>query len=272
MSFVITSTATVFAAPTTVAAPPAGSNPNAVVATGTPVQLGGVNTTYTTAPAAAGQTQNIVVSGSGTRVNVAPGAANINVIGGGSIVESTQATTDASPKTISMGSSNYNGGTVNVLASVTGNTAGSTVNVVSAAGAQGPATGFAYYAHGGIGADQIEGSSQADFIRGGAGNDTINGFGGNDVIRGGAGSDSIFTGTGSDTVYYTADQFDGSTDQIVDFTSGTDKISVSSSVVASTAAITGLGTKTIKFNGAGNTSVTVTSGNSNISASDINFI
>ena len=98
MSFVITDTSIVFTNPSNVPFLPDKSNPSAVVATAASgVQVGGGPTpsnpdiapsTYTTVAAPAGQTVQLVVSGSGTRVNVAPGAANIRAVGGGAIVES----------------------------------------------------------------------------------------------------------------------------------------------------------------------------------------
>ncbi len=272
MSFVITDTSQVFTSPTTVLPPSAGTNPLAVNATSAPVQVGGVGVTYATAPAAAGQTQQVVLSGAATRLNLATGAAKVQVIGGGNIVEAVQSAGD-SAKIISLGDSKvaYNGQTVDTAKTVAGNGGSAPVSVASAAGGQGPASGYAYYAHGGTAADTIEGSGLSDFIRGGAGNDTINGFGGNDVIRGGSGSDSITLGLGADTVYYTVDQIDGSTDTITDFTTGTDKISVDRSQVASTANITGLGTNTVTLNGVAG-KVTVVSQNNVINAGDINFI
>jgi hypothetical protein len=302
MSFVITDTSPVFTAPATVAAPVAGTNTNNVNATAAPVQLGGgtisgtntgtpgsataANTvSYTTAAAPTGQVQQIVVSGAGTKVNVNTGAAKVQAIGGGTIVEAVQSQTDTAPKTISLGdtAAPFNGVAVSTTAQVstvvidptTGAAKTETVTVAQVSGGQGGP--FAYYAHGGFGNDSIEGSSLADFIRGGSGNDTINGFGGNDLIRGGVGSDSIFGGVGADTLYYTADQFPAisttDNDVFVDFTSGTDKISIDRSVVASTSNITGLGTNTISFSSTtGRGSVQVRSGGTTIQASDINFI
>ena len=289
-----------FINPTSVLAPPASTNTNSVNATAAPVQLGGgtvsgtnptavggntaTNTVaYTTAAAPSGQTAQVVVSGAGTRVNVNTGAAKVQAIGGGSIVESVQSVSDTAPKTISLGDNTvaYNGVAVSSTATVstvvinptTGAATTSNVSIATVAGGQGGA--FAYYAHGGFGNDSIEGSNYSDFIRGGAGNDSINGFGGNDLLRGGTGSDSVFGGIGADTLYYTADQFPNTgtdTDRFVDFATGTDKISFDRSVVASTANITGLGTNTITFSAAGRGTVSVQSGGTAIQASDINFI
>lgn len=272
MSFVITDNSTVFTNPSSVPFLPTGSNPTSVVATTDSVQVGGSNQTYTTVAATAGQTTQLVVSGLNTRVNVASGAAKIAAIGGGAIVESaTGGTVSTGSRTIELGDSSvpYNGGVVASAAVVSGNGSG-TQTIAQAAGNLGPAAGFAYYGAGGSGNDQIEGSSLSDFIRGGAGNDTINGYGGNDVIRGGAGSDSIFGGAGADTLYYTSDQLDGSTDIIADFTAGTDKIAVQGSSVASTAAISGLGTSTITFTASG--TKVISSNNTVINATDINIV
>ncbi|MEI8250453.1 MAG: hypothetical protein WCF98_04720 [Synechococcus sp. ELA057] len=300
MSFVITDTSTVFTAPTTVAAPAPTTNPSAVNATTTAVQLGGGSVTGTnngtvgsttvtnpvtwaTTAASGGQTQQVVVSGAGTRLNLATGAAKVQAIGGGTIIESTQSTADTTNKVISLGdpTAPYNGAAVASTATVSSVTVNngvattSTVTIASAAGNQGGP--FAFYAHGGFGNDSIEGSNLADFIRGGAGNDTINGFGGNDLIRGGTGSDSIFGGVGADTLYYTADQFPtlGSTDTdtFADFATGTDKISIDRTVVASTSGITGIGTNTVTISGpTGTGSVRIVSQGTAINAGDFNFI
>ena len=258
MSFVITDTSIVFGKPLDVV-PWTGSNPNAVDATTVPVQVGGITQTYTTVAAPAGQTVQLVVSGNGTRVNVASGAAKIAAVGGGAIVESAiGATVSTGTRTIELGNSTvlYNNGIVDTGAVVSGNGSG-TQTIAQAAGpfiparsGTMPAAGFAYYASGGSGNDLIEGSSLNDFIRGGAGADSINGYGGNDVIRGGAGSDTIYGGvTGADTLYYTSDQLDGSTDTFADFATGIDKIAVQGNVAytitGSTLTFTASGTKVI---------------------------
>jgi len=271
MSFVINDTSIVFTNPSSVLFLPTGSNPTSVVATTAPVQVGGSNQTYTTVAATAGQTTQLVVSGLNTRVNVASGAAKISAVGGGAIVESaTGGTVSTGNRIIELGDNTvaYNGGVVASAAVVSGNGSG-TQTIAQAAGNIAPVGGFAYYGAGGSGNDQIEGSSLSDFIRGGAGNDTINGYGGNDVIRGGAGSDTIYGGAGEDTLYYTSDQLDGSTDTFVDFATGTDKIAVAGSSVASTAAISGLGSNTITFTASG---TKVISGGTAINATDINIV
>ena len=272
MSFVITDTSTVFTSPATVPFLPSGSNLNAVNATTAPVQVAGTGQTYTTVAATANQTVQLVVSGLNTRVNVESGGAKIAATGGGAIIESAiGANVSTGNRIIELGdiSVPYNSGVVATSAVVSGNGSG-TQTIAQAAGGIAPAGGFAYYGAGGSGNDQIEGSSLSDFIRGGAGNDTINGYGGNDVIRGGAGSDSIFGGAGADTLYYTSDQLDGSTDIIADFTAGTDKIAVQGSSVASTAAISGLGTSTITFTASG--TKVISSNNTAINATDINIV
>ena len=273
MSFVISDTSTVFTNPTSVTVLANDSNPNAVVATTAAVQVAGTSQTYTTVAATAGQTVQLVVSGLNTRVNVESGAAKIAAIGGGAIVESAIGATVASGnRIIELGDNTvaYNGGVVNTVAVVSGNGRGTQTiaqaagNFIPAKSGTMPTDGFAYYASGGSGNDQIEGSSLNDFIRGGAGADTINGYGGNDVIRGGAGSDTIYGGaTGADTLYYTSDQLDGSTDTFVDFTTGTDKIAVQGNVAYT---ITG---STLTFTASG---TKVISGGTAINATDINIV
>ena len=271
MSFVITDTSVVFADPTTVDPLTDGSDPSAVDATAAPVQVGGINTTYATVNAAAGSVNEVVVSGFGTRLNLGTGDAKVSAVGGGQIVEVANPN-DQGTRIIKLGDSTvaYNGATVNTTAEVAGNSSDETVTIAQAAGNQGGS--FAFYAHGGAGNDQLEGSSLSDFIRGGAGNDEINGFGGNDLIRGGSGADTVTSGPGADTLYYTADQLDGSVDTFVDFSSGEDKISFDSTQVASLDQISGLGTNTIFVNGAGGTTVVVTTDADAIAGDDINFV
>ena len=261
MSFVISDTiSTVFANPVAVPFAPANTSTSATPistsnAAGGGTQLGG-GTTYTLAPIPTGSTGNLVLSGSQTVVNLSSGQVNASIIGGGSILEATVISGAGSNKIIEISSDVAFNNTV-VVNSSASLASGGTVS--SAAGGLSPATvgtaqvnpGFAFYAHAGAGNDQIEGSAQNDFIRGGSGNDNINGFGGNDVIRGGSGSDTIFGGVGNDTLYYTSDQLDGLTDTFTDFTTGTDKIAVARTSVASTAGISGLGTTTITFTASG---------------------
>ena len=279
MSFVISDTiSTVFANPVVVPFAPANTSTSATPistsnAAGGGTQLGG-GTTYTLAPIAAGSTGNLVLSGTATVVNLSSGQVNASIIGGGSILEATVISGAGSNKIIEISSdvAFNNTAVVNSSAPLA---SGGTVS--SAAGGLTPPIsgtaqtnpGFAFYAHAGAGNDQIEGSAQNDFIRGGAGNDTINGFGGNDVIRGGSGSDSIRGGNGNDTLYYTSDQLDGLTDTFTDFTTGTDKIAVQSTVVASTANISGLGTNTITFTASG---TRVVSSNTVINTADIQIV
>ncbi len=276
MSFVISDTiSNVFSAPTAVPFAPAGTSTTATpISTSTTAgtQLGG-GATYTLAPIATGSTGNLVLSGTATVVNLSSGAVNASLIGGGSILEATVISGAGSNKLVEMSTDvAYNSAVVvNSAATLA---SGGTVS--SAAGGLVPAIsgaqvnpGFAFYAHTGAGNDQIEGSSVNDFIRGGAGNDTINGFGGNDVIRGGSGSDSIFGGVGNDTLYYTSDQLDGSTDTFSDFVTGTDKIAVQRTAVASTGNISGLGTTTITFTASG---TRVVSSNTVINIADIQIV
>lgn len=232
----------VFTNPTAVAILPIDSDPSAVVATSAPIQLTGTSQTYTTTAATAGTTANVVVSGLNTSLNLGAGAAYVQVIGGGVIIESVQLVNAAGQpipdagKTINLGDASvaYNGGVVNLSAKVSGDSVGSSETIAQSAGGQAPTGGggFAYYSHGGTGNDAIIGSSENDYIRGGAGDDTISSDGGNDLVRGGSGSDSIFTGAGVDTLYYTVDQIGNSTDTWADFTSGIDKLTFDAGISA----------------------------------------
>jgi Ca2+-binding RTX toxin-like protein len=88
------------------------------------------------------------------------------------------------------------------------------------------------YFNSAAGSDEITGSSFDDFIRAGAGDDIINTGAGNDLIRSGAGNDIITTGDGDDLIYYTADQLDGTTDRVLDF-SASDRIVLGENIRAS---------------------------------------
>jgi len=86
---------------------------------------------------------------------------------------------------------------------------------------------------GGAGADVITGGAGNDSLTGGAGADTISGGDGIDTITGGLGADQMTGGAGADRFVFTANatgsiQSDATaTDVIKDFTSGTDKLSIS---------------------------------------------
>jgi Ca2+-binding RTX toxin-like protein len=78
----------------------------------------------------------------------------------------------------------------------------------------------------------VDGSAVHDgnlILIGGAGADTLKGGDGGDLIQGGLGADMLTGGAGVDTFRYTAtgESTAASTDQILDFASGTDKISLS---------------------------------------------
>jgi Ca2+-binding RTX toxin-like protein len=272
MSFAINDTLVIFNDPTSVPFLPPGSNQNSVDATKNPVQLGSSNQTYRLTPGATPDApQKVVLSGSNNRLNVSFGAAKIQAIGGGHIIESDQISNDYA-KVINLNlnynvnpEAPYNGAVVDKNATVFGNT-GDTLTINQAAGFQGG--DFAFYAHGGTGNDQIVGSFQADFLRGGAGNDTIAAYAGNDLIRGGAGSDSILGGLGNDTLYYTSDQLDRSTDIFADFATGLDRISVDRTSISNLTQISGLGTNTIVFTGG----TTLISQGTVINSSDITLI
>ncbi|MCT0218421.1 hypothetical protein KQ304_05290 [Synechococcus sp. CS-1329] len=233
----------VFTDPLSVPAPPEGSSQSAVDATTTPVQLGGVDQAFTTQSAAPGEVAQVVVSGENNLLNVGTGAADVQVTGGGTIIESVQlfdtATGEPVPdasKVISLGNANvpYNGAVINTDVQVVGDTIGTSESISSAGGGLVPEGGFAYYASAGTGNDIVVGSSLNDFIRGGAGNDNINAGGGNDLVRGGAGNDTVFLGAGEDTLYLTIDQVGaGATDFLTDFTAGQDLVAVDSSILYS---------------------------------------
>lgn len=246
----------VFDDPTSALPPPADANPGAVVATGDPVALGGVRQTWTTTAAGEGQINQVVVTGENTRVNLGTGAAAVNAVGaGGAIIESVQLVdSNGKPlpdagKSITVGADNYNGQSIILTETVSGNTTSDQESIQQAAGGKldetgkpvggllptegTPVGGFAYYVHGGTGDDVIRGSSFNDFLRGGAGNDFINAGDGQDLVRGGAGSDTLFLGQGLDTLYYTSDQIGGNDRDILqDFTSGVDKIGVANGIKA----------------------------------------
>lgn len=232
MTVTNTSTLSIFTSPLTVPVAPPNTNANSVDATSTSgTQLGGVFTTYSTTNFESAP-QNVVLTGVANRLNLGGGAANVAVLGGGQIVESAQFLGADSGKLISIEMSSTNNAddaavtsaTVNLGASVAGNTVGSSSTILAAGGNMTPnPTNF--YVHGGTGDDTIIGSFLNDFIRGGAGDDVINAFGGNDLVRGGSGSDSIDLGNGLDTLYYTTDQVvNGDSDTLTNFTSGTDKL------------------------------------------------
>ncbi|PAU63475.1 glycosyl hydrolase family 28-related protein [Pseudomonas sp. PICF141] len=87
------------------------------------------------------------------------------------------------------------------------------------------------------GSDSLSGSDSADTLLGLAGNDNLSGGAGDEKLEGGAGRDSLYGGDGADTFRYTnvldsyRDYDTGgvtATDTIYDFTTGVDKIDVSS--------------------------------------------
>jgi serralysin len=81
----------------------------------------------------------------------------------------------------------------------------------------------------GNGNDLILGNSGDNRLFGGDGNDVIDGKGGADVLIGGQGTDTLTGGGGADTfVFQSLTDLDGQgTDQITDFTRGSDKIDLS---------------------------------------------
>jgi len=190
----------------------------------TPVQVGGIATTWTTANAPAGTPNQVVLSGQGNILNVGTGGAEIQSIGQGNVIEAVQVLGDGT-KIISTGSfgagletANTPATFVNATIQVTGNVIGQSATINEMAGGMAPAGDLYSQATGGTGNDQLYGSAFSDFFRGGMGNDSIYAYGGNDVVRGGAGSDLVSLGSGNDTLYYTFDQLqNGDIDNVTDF-------------------------------------------------------
>jgi Ca2+-binding RTX toxin-like protein len=87
-------------------------------------------------------------------------------------------------------------------------------------------TDGAFRVQGGSGADIIAGGAKADYFTGNAGNDQLYGLGGNDTLVGSAGADQLRGGDGKDIFRFTAtsDSVAGSSDKILDFQRGSDKI------------------------------------------------
>jgi len=282
MTVTNTSTLSIFTSPLTVPVAPPNTNANSVDATSPAgTQLGGVFTTYSTTNFEAAP-QNVVLTGVANRLDLGGGAANVAVLGGGQIIESAQFLGTDSGKLISIEMNTTNNAddaavttaTVNLVASVSGNTVGSSTTILAAGGNMSPnPTNF--YVHGGTGDDTIIGSFLNDFIRGGAGDDVINAFGGNDLVRGGSGSDSIDLGAGLDTLYYTSDQVvTGDSDSLTNFTSGDDRLVFENAIDSTLVFSNGddlTGYKTITFtSGTQSTTLNVVSGA--IKKSDITFL
>ena len=87
---------------------------------------------------------------------------------------------------------------------------------------------------GGAGKDKLFGQSGNDSLNGGKGNDSLNGGSGNDILSGGSGNDTLIGSTGNDSLHGGTGKdlfvFSVGKDTIADYKSGTDKISVSSSL------------------------------------------
>lgn len=134
---------------------------------------------------------------------------------------------------------------------------------------------LSYYINGGAANDNIEGSGARDFIRLGAGDDRFDAGGGNDVVRLGAGDDEGFLGAGNDTVYFTVDQLQGSSVNILkDFDAdGDDNIQIDADL-QNLVDIEGLGTNviTITLSGAQTGTTAIVSEGETIDPEDIEFI
>lgn len=84
--------------------------------------------------------------------------------------------------------------------------------------------------YGGVGNDVITGDNGNDVLYGDGGNDQIDGGGGNDTIYGGPGTDTLTGGAGNDVFVFVGNGDIGlgaTSDRILDFTSGADKIDLS---------------------------------------------
>jgi Ca2+-binding RTX toxin-like protein len=282
MTVTNTSTLSIFTSPLAVPVAPPNTNPKAVDATAPGgILLGGVSTTYRTTNFESAP-QNVVLTGTGNRLNVGGGAANIAVLGGGQIVESAQFLGTDSAKFISIELDTTNGAAnasdvnaiINTAALVSGNKVGDVETIAKAGGGLTPNPTH-FYVHGGTGDDTIVGSFLNDFIRGGAGDDVINAFGGNDLVRGGSGSDSIDLGAGLDTLYYTSDQVvTGDSDTLTSFTSNEDTLVFEKAIDSTLVFSNGddlTGYKTITFtSGSQSTTLNVVSGA--IKKTDITFL
>ncbi|PWI34190.1 hypothetical protein DI392_08365 [Vibrio albus] len=82
--------------------------------------------------------------------------------------------------------------------------------------------------YGGLGNDSLYGGDATDVLRGGPGDDYLDGGAGNDYLIGGEGNDILVGGEGIDTFIWKAEDLDGSTDTIKDFSiADGDKIDLS---------------------------------------------
>jgi len=200
---------------------------------------------------AAGGTVNLTTGGNATVTNttgwtgtadaltVNVGAATTSAALGATLVTATGIDT-ATINNLAL-SSNANARDVGVSSAnlkslvVTGNQAttirggGVLLTSIDASGVVGAVTFSATVATAGA---ALTGGSSADAITGGTGNDTLVGGAGNDTLTGGVGQDSLTGGAGADTFVFTANATgnvvsrSATTDTITDFTSGTDKLSI----------------------------------------------
>jgi hypothetical protein len=283
MTVTNTSTLSIFSDPLAVPVAPVDTNASAVDATAG-LALGGESKTYSTtnfAPAP----QDVVLTGTGNRLNLGGGEANVAVLGGGQIVEAAQflGTDDGKLISIDLGGTASSAAaasdvtaTVDTSSTVSGNSVGETVSIADASGGMtGTPSTINFYVHGGTGDDTIIGSFLNDFLRGGAGDDTIAAYAGNDIVRGGSGSDFIQLGDGADSLFYTSDQVvTGDTDTLQDFDTGVDAL-VFDSAIDSTLVFSGgddtSGYTSVTFTSNGQ-STTLTVQNGKLFQSDITFL
>ena len=90
---------------------------------------------------------------------------------------------------------------------------------------------------GGKGNDTLYGNSGNDSLVGGDGADKLYGGNGSDILKGDAGNDSLYGGSGNDTLTGGAGNdvfiYEGGNDVITDYTTGQDKIKISSGSITS---------------------------------------
>lgn len=97
---------------------------------------------------------------------------------------------------------------------------------------------FASTITGGSGVDTIVGGNVVDTIVGGAGNDSITGGLLGDTLTGGSGVDTFFmVGGGTAALWTSSLAVTGSMDSITDFVTGTDKISIINTGVATSSVV-----------------------------------
>ena len=145
-------------------------------------------------------------------------------------INNLQASTDIVGRSVGVTSANLT--RMNVVSSgsapITITGGGVALTAIDASGVNGAVTNSATTAAAGF---SLTTGAGADALNGGTGADTLIGGAGNDTITGGVGADRLTGGTGADTFVFTANgansviSSQAAPDTIVDFVTGTDKIS-----------------------------------------------